>query len=67
MDAMRVFPLLLVGALTALLAPSSSAQADAKGWAKEVPITTSWEDAIAECKATGKLLFIYNGWQREGT
>ena len=46
------------GAATALLAGSEE-------WAKGIKIHTSWEDAIKECRSTGKLLFIYNGWKRE--
>lgn len=32
-------------------------------WAKGIKFHTKWDDAIKEVRATGKLLFIYNGWQ----
>ena len=33
---------------------------------KEVPFTTNWNQAIKEAQATGKMLFIFNGWERSG-
>ena len=32
-------------------------------WAKGVKYHTKWKDAIKEVQKTGKLLFVYNGWQ----
>lgn len=47
----------------ALASLSSSLMAQ-KGWSKDIPYTTSWDDAIKEVRETGKLLFIYNGWEK---
>ena len=47
----------------ALLAPL--ALAGKQEWAKGVPYTTDWKKAIKEAQNTGRILFIYNGWQRE--
>jgi len=49
-------------ALALLTAPALAGE---KEWAKGVPYTTDWEDAIREAKSTGKILMIYNGWERE--
>lgn len=35
-------------------------------WAKGVKFHTKWETAIKEARESGKLLFIYNGWQKKG-
>jgi len=51
-------------ALPLLLAAAAFA-GDKDEWAPEVPCTTEWKDAIREAKNTGRILFIYNGWQRE--
>ena len=32
-------------------------------WASGVPYTTSWDEAIQQCRESGKMLFIYNGWE----
>jgi hypothetical protein len=37
---------------------------DGKQWAEGVPLTTDWNAAIKEAKNTGRILFIYNGWER---
>ena len=34
-------------------------------WAKGVPFTTDWDKAIKEIRNTGKILLVYNGWERE--
>ena len=39
--------------------------ADKKEGAKGIPYTTDWKAAIKEAKNTGKMILIYNGWQRE--
>ena len=44
----------------------ASAQKDAGEWGKGIRYHTQWKDAIDDVRATGKLLFIYNGWQRSG-
>jgi hypothetical protein len=38
--------------------------AERKEWADGVPYGTDWEAAIKEARNTGKILFIYNGWER---
>ena len=58
---MRAMRLLLCTLL--LTAPTLSA--DKKEWAKGIPYTTDWKAAIKEAKNTGKMILIYNGWQRE--
>ncbi|MFQ5845017.1 MAG: hypothetical protein ACE5JG_08520 [Planctomycetota bacterium] len=35
-------------------------------WAKGIPYTTDWKAAIRQARETGKMLFIYNGWERSG-
>ena len=44
---------------------AASAHADGE-WAPGVKYTTDWKRAIAEARATGKMLMIYNGWQKSG-
>ena len=47
---------------------STGAAAQKTGeWAKGIPFHTDWKSAIEEVRNTGKLLFIYNGWQKKGT
>ncbi len=33
-------------------------------WAPGVSYTTDWKAAIKEARQTGKILLIYNGWER---
>ena len=49
----------------ALMAPAPTADKDHQ-WAEGIPFTTDWDAAIKEAKQTGKILFIYNGWQKPG-
>lgn len=50
-----------------LLTSASPALAKAGGeWAKGVPYHVSYEDAIKEAKESGRILLIYNGWERAG-
>lgn len=35
-------------------------------WAKGIPYTTDWKAAIRDVRQTGRMLLIYNGWQRSG-
>jgi len=49
----------------ALLCLAAGAFAGDKGWAPGIEYTTDWKAAIKEARNTGKILFIYNGWQRE--
>ncbi|MHC4953596.1 MAG: hypothetical protein ACYTGZ_06880 [Planctomycetota bacterium] len=56
---MRVFiPL----ALVLLALPANAGKTE---WAKGVAYTTDFKQAIKEARTTGKILLIYNGWQRE--
>ena len=48
----------------ALLAAPVLAGGDGE-WTKGIPYTTDFKAAIKEARTTGKLLLIYNGWQRE--
>ena len=52
-------------ALLTLLLSATAWAADKKEWAPGVAYTTDWKSAIKEARNTGKILFIYNGWQRE--
>ncbi len=51
--------------LICLLALAAAAPAQGE-WAKGVPFTTSWDEAIKAVSESGKLLFIYNGWENKG-
>jgi len=33
-------------------------------WADGVAYTTDWDDALSQVRESGKLLMIYNGWER---
>ena len=60
--------LVLGAALAALIAASHPvvAKDKTKGeWGKDIPYFTEFEPAIKEAKATGKILLIYNGWERD--
>lgn len=50
---------------TLLVLAAAAPAADEKAWAEGVPYTTVWKDAIRLARNTGRILFIYNGWQRE--
>jgi hypothetical protein len=50
--------------LLALLALAGLAAAADKEWAQGVPFTTDWDAAIKEARNTGRILLIYNGWER---
>ena len=54
-------------ALASLVALASVVPAGEKTgeWAKGITYTTDWQAAIKEARNTGKILFIYNGWERE--
>ncbi len=54
--------LLLIAAGTAPVQEKSLG----KTWIKGVPITTDWKKAIKRARESGKMLFIYNGWQGGG-
>ena len=43
----------------------ATALAGDKEWAPGISYTTDWKAAIKEARSTGKILFVYNGWQRE--
>ena len=49
--------------LAVLALCSAGLGAGKKEWAKDVPYTTDWKEAIQEARNTGKILFIYNGWE----
>ena len=42
------------------------AYAGGKEWAKGVPYTTDFKDAIKQARTTGRIIMIYNGWEKEG-
>jgi hypothetical protein len=50
--------------LVTLAALAYAGDKDKKEWAEDVPYGTDWEAAIKEARNTGKILFIYNGWER---
>jgi hypothetical protein len=52
----------------ALASPACLAQkkrAD-ESWAEGVAYTTDWKIAIKSARESGRMLLIYNGWQRSG-
>lgn len=70
-------PLVLLGVAAAPISPAAAGAARPAivrpgaalddEWAKGIPWITDWKDAIAKVRATGKMLFIYNGWPEKGT
>lgn len=38
----------------------------ASEWVDGVAFTTDWKTAIKAVQQSGKMLFIYNGWERKG-
>lgn len=49
-----------------LAATTSLAKDDkAQQWADGIPYTTDYEAAIKEARETGRMLLVYNGWERE--
>lgn len=57
---------LLWATLAAIILVGSSFGQKNQEWAKGIPFHTKWDTAIKEARETGKLLFIYNGWQNKG-
>ncbi len=65
-----------VAALSCLLAPDVLAQKGTKTkgkknkhtseWTDGVAYTTDWKTAIKAVQQSGKMLLIYNGWERKG-
>ena len=58
-------------ALLCVAVPEAAAQKSNKSnkgheWADGVAYTTDWKEAIKAVQRTGKMLFIYNGWERKG-
>ncbi len=60
-------------ALSCLLATDVVAQKRTQGkkksgpqWVDGVAYTTDWKTAIKAVQQSGKMLFIYNGWERKG-
>jgi len=53
-----------IAILLTLAALAYAGDKDKKEWAEGVVFGTDWEAAIKEAKNTGKILFIYNGWER---
>lgn len=57
--------------LSCLLAADAVAQKRTKNknaseWVDGVAYTTDWKTAIKAVQQSGKMLFIYNGWERKG-
>jgi hypothetical protein len=52
--------ILVLAALAALVRAGDNH----KEWAEGVPFGTDWDAAIKQAKNTGRILFIYNGWER---
>lgn len=56
--------------LSCLLAPDVLAQKrsenkNASEWVEGVAYTTDWKTAIKAVQQSGKMLFIYNGWEHK--
>lgn len=49
-------------ALPVLLGAAAPA-AGPKEWAKDIPYVTDFDLAIRQVSESGKILFIYNGWE----
>lgn len=47
--------------LHALLALALALQSE---WGKGVPVTNDWNAAIKQVQESGKMLVIYNGWEK---
>ena len=57
----------IISLIAALIVPAlGRAPDDDDVWAKGIPYTTKWDEAIKQARESGKMLFIYNGWQRPG-
>ena len=52
--------------LVAIISSVAAAPARDDEWGKGITYTTKWDDAIKQARATGKMLLIYNGWERSG-
>ena len=69
MTRLAALPMLLlaVAATAPDFAPearaSSGRQDKGHEWAKGVPYLTDFDAAIKQAKETGRILFIYNGWE----
>ena len=48
------------------VSPLAAAADEKKEWGPGVPYTTDFELAIRMARESGRMLFIYNGWEREG-
>ena len=46
--------------------PAQKKKAKASEWVDGVAFTTEWKTAIKAVQQSGKMLFIYNGWERKG-
>ena len=55
----------LLGLAVAAASPTFGKDEGAKLWADGVPYTTDYDAAIKEARETGKMLLVYNGWERE--
>ncbi len=53
--------ILILGALAAL---AYAGDKDRNEWGEGVSFGTDWNAAIKEAKNTGRILFVYNGWER---
>lgn len=58
-------PLVALAALAAVANPVVAKDKTKGEWGKDIPYFTESEPAIKEAKATGKILLIYNGWERD--
>ncbi len=50
----------------ALLPLAALTLQDKSEWAKGVPFTTDWNAAIKEAQESGKMLLVFNGWEKPG-
>ncbi len=58
-----------LAALALMCAATTDAYAQKKKsqeWVDGVTYTTDWDTAIKAVQQSGKMLFIYNGWERKG-
>lgn len=55
---------LAVGAALYVSGPVEAKDDKKAQWGEGVPFLTEWDDAIKEVRESGKMLFVYNGWER---
>jgi len=63
MNRQRMLALAALTLFLATAAPRAEAK-DKQEWAEGIPYVTDYDEAIGMAKESGRLLLIYNGWER---